>query len=546
MEYNYNNLKSGLKMFVDTVWIADIDDDKVSIIIDNYEPELVNQTLRYSELGKRYQNSDIKSYDFSRIDDKFSAEEMRKLSKSHSPVRRYELCVKNKSGMDWFEIVLTPVYEDDGHCRVAIMSRMINTIKQNDIIINAIEESYDYIMYADMKKNSYIAYLFNTESGEPLPPVISFDFDEAMSVYNNKYVAPYDLEKAETNFKRENILRELRTRETYSFFVDIVENGEKHTKIINAHYYDKNSQIVLITRSDVTNMRDERQQALSIALSNTSIHEFGYFISEGRCEISDRTIDRYGFNKIYTNMPYSFMKEVVFEEDWTEFEEMYKKINSGEHSTANCTFRDKSGELWIKQTLTVIPSRSGHMNFAIGIIEDITNQKKMEFRAERDQFTGLYNKTSALTIIQMIMNRAPQESNYMMVLDLDNFKGVNDTYGHDAGDDVLVKIAAMLRAMFRSNDVVARFGGDEFIVFMPKVHDVKIVEAKAETIIDTIKNEIGLEYPDARLTTSIGIAKTDDSMSVGKLFKITDNALYKAKQSGKNKYCFADESGSAV
>lgn len=540
MEYNYNNLKNGLKMFIDTVWVADIDDDKVSVLIDSYEPELAGKTLRYSELMDRYGKYDIKSYDFSRLEDKFSPDEMRKLCRTQGGVRRYELCVRSDSGINWFETVLTPVYEDDGHCRVAVMSRIINSIRQNDIILSAIEESYDYIMYVDMIKNSYIAYFFNTENGEPLPPVVSFDFDSAMSAYNEKYVADYDRDKAETNFSRDNILRELRTRETYSFFVDIIEDGERHTKIINAHFYDRNNKIVILTRSDITGMRDERQQALSIALSNTSIHEFGYYISESRCEISDRTIDRYGFNKIYSNMPYSFMNDVVFEDDWKDFEEMYRRINSGDCSTANCVFRDKSGELWLRQTLTVIPSRSGRRNFAIGIIEDISSQKKMEFRAERDQFTGLYNKTSALTIIQMILNRAPQETNYMFMLDLDNFKEVNDRYGHFAGDDVLVKIAVMLRSMFRSNDVTARFGGDEFIVFMPKVNDIKIVESKAETIINTIKNEIGLEYPDACLTTSIGIARTDDRISVGKLFRLADTALYRAKQSGKDRYCIAE------
>ena len=539
MGYDIFKIMNGLEMFVDTIWIVDIDADEVWIVMDKFTPEQVNDRLTYSKLGERYVLSDIKSYDFSDLYNKFSEKEMRKMFSSHIQVRRYELCVKGQKGLDWFEVIVSPVYENDGHCRVSIMSRLINTIKQNDIITNAVEEAYDYIMYVDMNKNNYIAYLFNTENGKPLPPVISFDYDKAMFDYNNKYVAPYELEKAHKNFNRQNILDELKDRDTYSFFVDIVENGKKQTKIINALYYDNKNQIVLITRSDITNVRDERQQALSIALSNTNIHEFCYYINEARCEISDRTIDKYNFQKVYTNMPYSFMQDFVFEDDRNDFEEMYKKINSGDYSTANCVFRDKSGETWIKQTLTVIPSHSGHMTFAIGIIEDITSQKKMEFRAERDQFTGLYNKTSAMTIIQMIMQRAPQDTHYMFVIDLDNFKQVNDMFGHAVGDVVLIKTATMLRAMFRSNDVVARFGGDEFLIFTPRVNDINIIYAKAEMIIETIRNEIGNEYPEAHLTTSMGIACSDEKMSVGNLFKAADIALYKAKQSGKNKYCIS-------
>ncbi len=539
MEYNLFNLMNGLEMFVDTIWIVDVDTDEVWVVMNKFTPEQVNHRLRYSTLGEKYMLSDIKSYDFSDLGDKFSLKELRKISSSHIPMRRYELCVKGEKGIDWFEVIISPVYESDGHCRVSIISRLINNIKQNDIITNAVEEAYDYIMYVDMNRNNYIAYLFNTESGEPLPPVISFDYDTAMSEYNKKYVASYELDKAEKNFSRRNILSELKNRDTYSFFVDIVENGKKQIKIINALYYDRKNQIVLITRSDITKVRDERQQALSIALSNTNIHEFCYYVNEARCEISDRTIDKYNCQKVYTNMPYSFMQDFVFEDDRNDFEEMYRKINSGEYSTANCIFRDKSGETWIRQTLTVIPSHSGHMTFAIGIIEDITSQKKMEFRAERDQFTGLYNKTSAMTVIQMIMQRTPQDTHYMFVIDLDNFKQVNDIFGHAVGDTVLIKTATMLRAMFRSNDVVARFGGDEFMIFTPRVNDINIIYAKAEMIIETIRNEIGNEYPEAHLTTSIGIANSDDKMSVANLFKAADIALYKAKQSGKNKYCMS-------
>ncbi len=320
-----------------------------------------------------------------------------------------------------------------------------------------------------------------------------------------------------------------------------LEAGKTRTKVIRISYLDRENGIVLVMGTDITRDREERKHALSIALSRiTTIHEFYYYLKENRCELPQRTMRKYNCKKVYTDMPHSFMKDFVYEEDWDNFEEMYNQIRNHERKTAKCVFRNKKGDVWVKQTLSVVPADGKQSNVVVGILEDITEQKKMEFRAERDQLTGLYNKVSALSNIQNIMKRYKNQTHVMFVFDLDNFKQINDLYGHSVGDDVLVKMSTLLRSYFRSDDIVARFGGDEFIVFVPCVKDKRVVLAKADLIIEAVRDEISARYNMAQVSTSIGIAYSDMGSSVSSIFEQADKALYEAKQNGKDRCCVAN------
>lgn len=159
--------------------------------------------------------------------------------------------------------------------------------------------------------------------------------------------------------------------------------------------------------------------------------------------------------------------------------------------------------------------------------------ERLNFKASHDALTGAYNRSG----YELILSGLDLASTYMILFDIDNFKEINDTYGHDVGDRVLARLVQVLKNIFRSDDYICRVGGDEFVVLM--VHATanrhKLIAAK----VDRINRELA-ETSDGlpAASISVGIAhgsKTDDADS---LFKRADLALYHSKQAGKHTYTF--------
>lgn len=182
-------------------------------------------------------------------------------------------------------------------------------------------------------------------------------------------------------------------------------------------------------------------------------------------------------------------------------------------------------------------------NTALFIISDIDDKKREEIalkeRAERDGLTGLYNATTARTKISEILSQdnSMQQKHVFVLFDLDNYKQINDTFGHDYGDQVLVEIANLLNERFRSSDIVGRLGGDEFIVLL---RDIKSYDY-AEYLIDELCKSIHKIYreggKEVTLSASVGMAMSpDDGTTIEQLYKRSDIAQYEVKKNGKNGY----------
>jgi diguanylate cyclase (GGDEF)-like protein len=157
----------------------------------------------------------------------------------------------------------------------------------------------------------------------------------------------------------------------------------------------------------------------------------------------------------------------------------------------------------------------------------------LNFKASHDALTGVYNRAG----YELLLSSIDLSSTYMLLFDVDNFKTVNDTYGHETGDKALVKLAKVLRNNFRSDDYICRIGGDEFVVFM--VHSTEMQHDLITRKID----EINLELTETRdglppITISVGIVHGSEAIDSENLFERTDEAMYKAKQSGKHTYVF--------
>jgi diguanylate cyclase (GGDEF)-like protein len=178
---------------------------------------------------------------------------------------------------------------------------------------------------------------------------------------------------------------------------------------------------------------------------------------------------------------------------------------------------------------------------AIVSIMDISEQKRKEAelidKAERDQMTGLYNKTTTEKLINEWLHNYESSFGALMMIDIDNFKNVNDKLGHLYGDMMLKKIAEALKAAFRSNDVVGRIGGDEFFVFLKKLYSEKHISDKAKEICKLFHNVFEEKGISCEISASIGVAlypKHGDTLN--ELYRNADTALYLSKEKGKNNF----------
>jgi len=201
-----------------------------------------------------------------------------------------------------------------------------------------------------------------------------------------------------------------------------------------------------------------------------------------------------------------------------------------------------------KITKTILTSSSGECIGYIGIMSDITDLKKKEKRLQKlasiDPLSKLYNRRYFSNMANHLLNLAKRDDEKitLIMMDIDNFKIINDTYGHKIGDNVIVVIANILQTMSRESDIVSRYGGEEFLILLPKTD-----KDGAIVIAEKIRQKIqGLslkvhDEEEINFTVSVGVAevKVGDEKDIEAGIKRADDALYEAKKSGKNKTCIS-------
>jgi diguanylate cyclase (GGDEF)-like protein len=181
------------------------------------------------------------------------------------------------------------------------------------------------------------------------------------------------------------------------------------------------------------------------------------------------------------------------------------------------------------------------------LVEDITERRKAEARishlARYDELTALPNRLNFRDEIERLL-AVPHDTGRLSALlfvDLDQFKQVNDTLGHPCGDRLLGMVADRLREMLRPEDFVARFGGDEFVVFRQNIESAEDAAALARRIVDRLSERYEIDNHMVEIGASIGIATTSPGVKADHLLKNADMALYRAKSSGRGTFCFFRE-----
>ena len=249
----------------------------------------------------------------------------------------------------------------------------------------------------------------------------------------------------------------------------------------------------------------------------------------------------------YSEMIANFAQKALHPEDLAGFNQCFLRQNildaffNGKNEIIHEYRRpnEKGEYIWVRCNFHLFEDVKTNDLIGYSYMEDIDEEKKREldliYKAEHDALTGLYNKDSVEKHITEFLSTAEGKSgkHAFFIMDLDNFKGINDTFGHLFGDAVISQTASKIRDLFRDIDILGRIGGDEYIALMKNISSDKIVHIKAQELIEKITDN----FAQNDISISIGIALFQEhGKTYEQLYKKSDAALYTSKNNGRNQY----------
>ncbi|WP_445368539.1 EAL and GGDEF domain-containing protein [Methylomonas sp. BW4-1] len=232
------------------------------------------------------------------------------------------------------------------------------------------------------------------------------------------------------------------------------------------------------------------------------------------------------------------------------YREMWANIATTDHWQGEIWNRRKTGEVYPELlSISTVRDGKGEISHYVGVFADISKLKasemELEFLAHHDPLTKLPNRMLFLSRLQHNIEKARRQANKMAVLmlDLDRFKDVNDSFGHLAGDDLLQMVAERLTTRLRTSDTICRLGGDEFVVLLEEVNQPETVAHVATQIINALNQTWQLPSGhEVRIGVSVGIAMfPEHGASPDELIQQADTALYQAKNEGRNRFKYFSE-----
>lgn len=238
-------------------------------------------------------------------------------------------------------------------------------------------------------------------------------------------------------------------------------------------------------------------------------------------------------------------KNIIWHEDVAIFREMIADMQRGVEQIVRMRMNAADGRKdWYMVEYKIAKGKNGEPLQAVGKITNVQKDQELQEKATIDLLTSCMNKgTFEASCINLLSEGTPSTAHAFFIIDLDNFKAINDNLGHFFGDIVLKEVATKLKRIFRNTDYIARIGGDEFAVLMKDATNLDIIQIKAEEIvrqIDITYRGGGVSY---RVSASVGVAYyPSHADNFENIYRRGDLALYHAKNTGKNSYKVYDAS----
>ena len=293
------------------------------------------------------------------------------------------------------------------------------------------------------------------------------------------------------------------------------------------------------------------KESYSLALDSANDALWEWNIVTGDIFTSDKWVDITGNEMEGLGVEAILQKESIHPEDYDQAMLALKACLSGEKFTFDSTYRimDRSGLYsWVQNRGKVYIDGRGEPYIIAGSITNINDRKlrdsRMEYMAYFDSLTGLANKGRFMDLLESELEKSGYTHNRcsILMLDLDNFKRYNDTLGLEFCDQLLKHIGEIISSVVGTDNLTARFGGDEFLILLRDTDTFNKVENVCRKLIDVFKIPLVLDYKTIHITASIGVVCClTQNKSVSEYMRNADMALNKAKESGRNQYCFFDD-----
>lgn len=347
-----------------------------------------------------------------------------------------------------------------------------------------------------------------------------------------------------------------KTKQDIKFeFRSVAKNGKMRWFQLSAHFV-REEKDYLVYHSLITDISAIKETSEKLSFSErrlqTIIDQSGlgiweYYFKEKRLNIFARPSSHASgsplFEPFTDNFPESMSDSgILTNESVDTLSRMRKEVESGKRKIRGeiCVKANEDKVFWYELAGEVMFESNGTPGYVIGSSRDVTRNKRLELSVKTDSLTGLYNRSTGEIMISDFISKHPASKGIMMMLDLDNFKQINDIYGHVYGDTVLSDEARKIHRQFRDTDIVCRLGGDEFLVFCPGMN-TDSARIKAAAICQNLNSVYTRRSHRTNISVSVGIAVyPDDGVTFQELYKKSDIALYQAKLEGKNRFRFFD------
>lgn len=416
----------------------------------------------------------------------------------------------------------------DNHQVLPILSTIFPDISDlNDLLNKALDLSYESVLLIELKTGR-ILYANHTASS-----ALGYDREELMGY---KTIFDIDTKMTIELWEQHRVsLREHRNIIMESFHS--TKAGHLYPIKINANYCEKKGY--------------EYNLAMIRNIAMDQEYETFFHISRDGIAVVDLTTKFMKFNDIYLQMTGYTREELLAKtcielsapEDLERSKDvLHILLEKGnvDNFEKRCVVKDGK-IITVSMSFALLPDRERILVSAKDITEQKYAENKLNHMAYHDPLIGLPNRVAAKNLFESFVSSSGLHNHTVALLyiDLDGFKAINDTLGHEMGDKVLQRVAERIRSITRTNDVLCRQGGDEFLLILPSIRNIGAINGYLERLMGVFKTSLEIEDHDLSVGASIGIALyPQHGENFETLLQHADMAMYQAKSNGKNSYSF--------
>lgn len=246
----------------DTIWLIMLGSGRAEILKDGMTPEIEGKELDYPVLCDLYRNKYVYPSDTASWDANMSLETLQEAADLGCSKKKTDMrFINGKFGFEWHEASFHWLTDENGvPDRVLLVSRNVNQQRKSSIVERAVETEYDYVVYIEADKNSYVMYSANHESETIVPPVVGEDYEQAVALFHDENVPEAERARMTEMLSIHHVQPMLEQEREYVVYGRMIENGKMRDKKMHFSYFDREKNIWLLTRTDITEIREEKRQ----------------------------------------------------------------------------------------------------------------------------------------------------------------------------------------------------------------------------------------------------------------------------------------------